>query len=196
MPRWDPDAVGRLQLAALELFGQQGFAGTTVSEIARRAGLTERTFFNHFDAKKDVLFGPRTQRHQEIVLREILASDDASRPIDVVVHGLQIAAEELFEGLREASIRRRQIIDENPELLERDLGKRTALIAAIAEALRGRGLDADAAILTARIGAVIEQSAEERWMRSPKPLSLQHHLSDVFASLEGILQARGPDWTA
>lgn len=48
---------GQLERAALELFIGRGFEETTVAEIARRAGLTERTFFRHFADKREVLFG-------------------------------------------------------------------------------------------------------------------------------------------
>ena len=56
MTRWQPDASGRLQHAALTLFGERGFENTTVAEIAERAGLTKRTFFRHFADKREVLF--------------------------------------------------------------------------------------------------------------------------------------------
>ena len=48
--RWEPDARGRLAKAATALYAEQGFEQTTVAEIARKAGLTERTFFRHFAA--------------------------------------------------------------------------------------------------------------------------------------------------
>ena len=59
MSRWDPNARGRLEKAALELFRERGFDQTTTAEIAERAGLTERTFFRHFADKREVLFGGR-----------------------------------------------------------------------------------------------------------------------------------------
>ena len=37
--------LDRLQQAALELYRERGYDQTTVTEIAKRAGLTERTFF-------------------------------------------------------------------------------------------------------------------------------------------------------
>jgi len=40
MVRWEPNARGRLEQAALELYVERGFDQTTVAEIARRAGLT------------------------------------------------------------------------------------------------------------------------------------------------------------
>ena len=56
MGRWEPNARGRLEQAALELYVERGFEQTTVAEIAQRAGLTERTFFRHFADKREVLF--------------------------------------------------------------------------------------------------------------------------------------------
>src|SRR5215470_331150 len=56
MSRWQPNARGRLEQAALELYTERGFDQTTVAEIAERAGLTERTFFRHFADKREVLF--------------------------------------------------------------------------------------------------------------------------------------------
>ena len=56
MGRWQPDARGRLEKAAMELYVERGFDETTVAEIAKRAGLTERTFFRHFADKREVLF--------------------------------------------------------------------------------------------------------------------------------------------
>ena len=55
--RWEPNARGRLEQAALDLFAERGFEQTTVAEIAERAGLTKRTFFRHYADKREVLFG-------------------------------------------------------------------------------------------------------------------------------------------
>src|ERR1700712_815456 len=56
MVRWQPDAHGRLQQAAMELYVERGFDQVTVADIAERAGLTERTFFRYFADKREVLF--------------------------------------------------------------------------------------------------------------------------------------------
>ena len=44
-----------LQRAADRLFAQQGFAATTVREIADAAGVTERTFFRYFAGKEELI---------------------------------------------------------------------------------------------------------------------------------------------
>jgi AcrR family transcriptional regulator len=45
-----------LQEAAAELFLEQTYAGTTIAQIARRAGVSRNTFFNYFPAKSDLLW--------------------------------------------------------------------------------------------------------------------------------------------
>lgn len=45
-----------LRQAALKSFAHKGFVNVTVTELAREAGVTERTFFRHFPTKEAVLF--------------------------------------------------------------------------------------------------------------------------------------------
>jgi AcrR family transcriptional regulator len=56
--RGRPQSASRelLQEAALELFLENGFAGTTVEQITTRAGVSRNTFFNYFTAKGDVFW--------------------------------------------------------------------------------------------------------------------------------------------
>ena len=42
--------------AAAELFLEQTYDGTTIEQIAQRAGVSRNTFFNYFGAKSDVLW--------------------------------------------------------------------------------------------------------------------------------------------
>jgi AcrR family transcriptional regulator len=44
-----------LRQAALKSFACKGFANVTVTELAREAGVTERTFFRHFPTKEAAL---------------------------------------------------------------------------------------------------------------------------------------------
>jgi AcrR family transcriptional regulator len=50
------DPIGaRLLQAAAEVFGEQGFAGTRVAEIARRAGLTTGAIYSRYRGKAELL---------------------------------------------------------------------------------------------------------------------------------------------
>src|SRR2546429_6942030 len=55
MARWEPGARERLVLAAVDLFTEQGYDATTVTQIAERAGVTKSTFFRHFPDKRELL---------------------------------------------------------------------------------------------------------------------------------------------
>jgi AcrR family transcriptional regulator len=180
--RW----VGRLQAAAIELFAERGFERTTVAEITQRAGLTRRTFFNHFADKREVLFGPVAEVYRETVTREIAACPDALPPLEAIVRGLQAAGDSMFEARRAALTSRREIIDANPELLERELRKRAALTDAIAGALRTRGVDSDTVLLSARVGVLVQQTAMQRWTQSVGNRPLRDFFSDALLSLRTI----------
>lgn len=47
----------RILEAAMDVFAEKGFAGTSTSEIAKRAGVAEGTIFKHYKTKKDLLIG-------------------------------------------------------------------------------------------------------------------------------------------
>ena len=79
MARWEPDAQGRLQQAAVALFLERGYAEVTVAEIAARAGLTKRTFFNHFADKRDVLFVGAPALEASVVRHLGEADEDLAR---------------------------------------------------------------------------------------------------------------------
>jgi AcrR family transcriptional regulator len=86
MSRWEPNARGRLEQAALELYRERGFDQTTVAEIAERAGLTERTFFRYFTDKREVLFWGQGAL-QEIYVSTIASAPQSATPIEAVAGG-------------------------------------------------------------------------------------------------------------
>jgi AcrR family transcriptional regulator len=186
MPRWKPDAPERLQAAAFELFDEQGFERTTVAEIAQRAGLTQRTFFNHFADKREVLFGLSSEVQQAIV-REIAAGDDTLAPLDAVVRALEVAADELFEDRRAAVARRYTILAANSELQERELSKNAALAEAIAAVLRERGCDAETAFLAAGGAMLAQQAAFQKWTQPGETRALRDLLSEAVDALRATV---------
>jgi AcrR family transcriptional regulator len=161
MGRWEPNARGRLEQAALDLFVERGFDQTTVTEIASRAGLTQRTFFRHFADKREVLFGGAGVL-QELLVNTLAAVPDSAPAIDAVAAALNAAATVLQER-REYSRQRQAVIAANPELQERELIKLASLSAALADTLRQRGMADPAASLAAEAGIAVFRIAFERW---------------------------------
>src|SRR5262245_48702979 len=136
MGRWEPDAGGRLAAAALELYGERGYEQTTVAEIAKRAGLTERTFFRHYADKREVLFAGSGDL-QELFVRAVEDAPQSAAPVDALVAGLD-AVSGMFVDRREYARQRHAVIMANAELRERELIKLATLSAGLAETLRRR----------------------------------------------------------
>src|SRR4051812_903008 len=134
MSRWRPDARERLQRAALELFAEQGFAATTVPAITARAGLTTRTFFRHFADKREVLFADEREL-PAFAARLMAEAPAAADPLTMILEGLRTVAEAHFEGRRAALRERRDIVNLDPGLRERDLRKRAGLAEAVRDGL-------------------------------------------------------------
>jgi AcrR family transcriptional regulator len=63
--------------AAFALFDERGFDGTTVDQIAERAGISRSTFFRMFASKEDVIFPDHRDLHRRIQARLAAAGDGA-----------------------------------------------------------------------------------------------------------------------
>jgi AcrR family transcriptional regulator len=97
-----------LRQAALKSFARKGFTNVTVTELAREAGVTERTFFRHFPTKEAVLFQDY-ETHLEW-LAEALAQRPASEPLfDAVLASVATFPYDL-EVVRQAATARTELI--------------------------------------------------------------------------------------
>jgi AcrR family transcriptional regulator len=187
MSRWEPDARGRLERAAMELYIERGFEQTTVAEIAARAGLTERTFFRHFADKREVLFWGQGLL-QELILGAMAKALESAPPIDAIAVALEAAGAALEER-REAARQRQAVIVANPELQERELIKLATLSSAMADVLRQRGVTEPAASLAAEAGIAVFRVAFERWV-SASDRDLPHFIRESLDELKAVTAVR------
>ena len=188
MGRWQPDARGRLVQAAFELYSEQGFEQTTVAEIAERAGLTERTFFRHFADKREVLFAG-ADALRELLIDTVAKAPGSLAPIDAAAAGLQAAGASIQEGGNLAH-QRQAIIAASAELQERELIKLASLAAALAEALRRRGVDDPAASLTAEAGIAVFKVAFERYVEETNQQDLPRLIRESLDELKTVTAGR------
>ena len=185
MGRWQPDSRGRLQEAALALYSERGFDQTTAAQIAARAGLTERTFFRHFADKREVLFGGSAIL-QERIVAGVAGAPAADGPLDAVSQGLDAAATMLGDSRRDLSHQRQAVIAANPELHERELAKLADYAAAVAAALRQRGVSEPQATLAAEAGMTVLRVAVERWASKDDGRDLATIMRDSVADLRAV----------
>jgi AcrR family transcriptional regulator len=146
----------------MRLYVERGYEQTTVAEIAAEAGLTARTFFRHFADKREVLFAG-----SEFLLARMVEAVDAAPatdgPMRAVAAALDAAAQFLSRD-RAWSRQRQSMIDANAELRERELIKMATIAAALAKALRRRGVPTADASLAAEAGIAVFRVAWEQWM--------------------------------
>ena len=172
----------------MALYGERGFEQTTVAEIAERAGLTERTFFRHYSDKREVLFAG-SDAFQEMIVDAAARAPDSLAPIDAAAAGLEAAAAYLQE--RRGFARQRQaIIAANAELRERELIKFASLSAALADALRGRGLGDPTASLTAEVAMAVFRTAFERWIDEADDGDLPQLIRESLDQLKALSAGR------
>jgi AcrR family transcriptional regulator len=184
MGRWEPDARGRLERAAMELFVERGFEQTTVTEIAARAGLTQRTFFRYFADKREVLFGGARMLEESLV-NSVASAPESTAPVDAVAAALE-AVGAVMQERREFSRQRQAVVDANPELRERELIKLASLASAIAGALRKRGVGDPAASLTAEAGIAVFKVAFTQWVYQAGPADLPRIMRESFTELKAV----------
>ena len=181
MPRWEPDAPERLERAALALFAERGFDATTVEEIAERAGLTTRTYFRHFADKREVLFRG-TDAIPEQIASLLRDAPPSLATIDTLVWGIEVMARRVFEDHRAALRIRRAIVAAEPALQERELRKLADVAAAIATALRDRGLDELTAAIAGKLSTTISSTAIARWLEADDERPLVEHVRQARAA--------------
>jgi AcrR family transcriptional regulator len=165
MGRWQPDAKGRLHEAAIALFIERGYDAVTVADIAQRAGLTKRTFFNHFPDKREVIFAAADEFEASIV-GALAEADPGPDPLAAVVRAYTRGAAMIVD-YPELVRGREELVASSQELQERDLMKMASLTAKIATTLLDRGLSPRQALFVAQAGASIFTTAIEDWAADP-----------------------------
>ena len=180
MGRWQPNAMERLQQAAWALFLERGYVEVTVAEIAEKAGLTKRSFFNHFADKREVLFA-QAPAFEAGVIQHLAEADKALDPIDAAVSALTLGGLDLASYGNSAQTRR-ELIASSLELQERNLIKTASLAAAIAVELHGRHVPGRIPTFAAEAAVAVFSAAYDQWADDTTadfPTLMQQSLSDL-----------------
>jgi TetR/AcrR family transcriptional repressor of uid operon len=92
------DTADRLKQAAMQLFLERGYGGTTIADIETGAGLAPRsgTFYRHFESKEALLvaIGEEViERPGEVLTETTLSLGDTRAELVLIARGYQQAAE-------------------------------------------------------------------------------------------------------
>jgi AcrR family transcriptional regulator len=101
----------RISAVALERFARDGFAETTVRDIASDAGVAPRTFFHYFDTKEDVVLADFMGRLARL-LEDLRAQPDEVPPLRALWNAMELLAGS-FDASPEAQEHYRLIVAES-----------------------------------------------------------------------------------
>jgi AcrR family transcriptional regulator len=174
-----------LQTAALALVARHGFTAVTVDDIATDAGVSRRTFFNHFPTKAAALFDPDPDDADR--LAELLA---AAEGCERLWPALQAVCEEFVAGHETVIAVRRRLIAESAELDQYNRTAHRHVEVALQEwASRQRPGDPYLAALTAQAAAAVLTTAFWAWHPDQDPGVLVALVSRGFMLVETQFEA-------
>ena len=82
------DPAERIRSAALSLFIRNGISGTTTKEIAREAGVSEGSIYNHYESKADLalkLFMSSMEMFREVLHEKSLGVETSAAKLTAVI---------------------------------------------------------------------------------------------------------------
>lgn len=173
----------------MQLFAEHGYDATTVTEIAQRAGVTERTFFRHFADKREVLFAG--EEHLEAAFVGAIADAPAgAHPADLLAAALDAGGRALQElRSRDDARRRNEIITANQQLQERELLKMARLSQAVTAALVARGVAPVPARLAGDLLVSVFSTAFARWVAPGETRDLVELQRQGLAAIRDLTRA-------
>ncbi len=180
-----------LHEAALRLVAERGLDGVSVDDIAARADVSPRTFFNYFATKDEAVLGldPAGLRRTAQALAERPADESTLAALRAVQRGQaeEMASESELWPLR------LQVIEANPDLVGRLVTHFGEADRALASAVAERtgtdvGTDTLPTLLALTSGAVM-RTAMHRWLTSGFTDSLPRLVDEAWDVLARGLAA-------
>ena len=176
--------------AALQLVAERGL-GVSVEDIAERAEVSPRTFFNYFPSKDDAILGldPAASHH---MVEAFLARPATEAPVRALRAVAAAQAAEMAEETELWPLRMR-VIEAHPALLGRLAAAFGQSERAMATAIAQRtGTSVDAGIypmLLAGVAAAATRSALHRWLATDFTASFPDLVDEAWDVLSAGLPA-------
>lgn len=166
-----------IERAAVQLVLEHGYDQVTVDMICEAAGVSQRTFFNHFKTKDAALLGPELPTIDERAAREFIVSD---APLLAGAVGLiRVAPEHLPADPRLFSERFRAV-SSHPQLLLRQMERLGAIEGELRE------------IITLRLRRQWADEATDAGGADSDDLAEQAEL--ITHMLAGVMRYVGMNW--
>jgi AcrR family transcriptional regulator len=163
----------------------QGYQGTTVEEIARRAGVSNATFFRYFPAKEDVLFA---QEHSAADRMLALVADRADRAqtLGALSAPVTAFADEILSDTGSQAHKLTRLVMTTAELAGRSMRMRLRWENGVARQLAHEaGADEPTfeQVLAAKLAVSCLAAALWQWQRGESPASIAADTRRAFAAV-------------
>ena len=174
--------VDRMLAAVIEAVAEKGFAEMTVADVVARAGVSRRTFYEHFADKLDCFLAAYQSRSDELhqVVEEAVA---AAAPSDRLRAGLSAYLEHMAANPTAARVLTIDILGAGPAALQ--LREQTRM--QFAETYRGMRAGDD--VLRALVGGIAE--LVQARLLAGQPESLPDLAPTLEQFVRGIAGDRG-----
>ncbi|WP_369275461.1 TetR/AcrR family transcriptional regulator [Streptomyces sp. R11] len=190
---WDRSrqvAVQEILDTAVRLFAEQGYERTTIAQIAREAGISQRSLFRYFGTKEDLVCGDQ-EALGELLKRTVEQQPAEASVWDALRAGFEVVltANHTPERVLELS----RLIFDTPSLHARYIEKRLRWQAALVPVVQARlgaasgpgpAPDPRAKAIVATVFACID-TATELWARHDGRLDLADLYDECLAAVRG-----------
>ncbi len=137
---------------AMRLFEEQGYASTTVDQIAEAAEVSPSTFFRYFPTKEDVIL---VDDYDPAIIAAVRAQPAEVPPIEAIRRGMKEVFDSFTPEIWEAERRRQRLLAQVPELRARAMHQLSEALDMVTAVLAERtGLPAGDLRIRAMGGAI------------------------------------------
>ena len=167
---------------AYRMFAENGFEGTTMTDIAEASGVPRRTLFRHFASKEHVALAYHDTILNHLVERLAARPDDEGGAVALMNTLLTYTEELSIEQAMELS----ELLVRNPELRAHNLERYIQIEHAAAKVIEPRCRSEDAALeADLAAGAVVTawRIANERWFEQGRKGHPKTEAARTFALL-------------
>lgn len=169
------ETTAAIERAAIELVTEHGYDQVTVDMICQSAGISQRTFFNHFKTKDAALLGSDEPAIDQQAAREFIVS---SGPLLAEAAGLVRIEPDRLPADPSLLMRRINAISQHPVLLARQMERLSAIEAELRQIIE----------LRLRQDALREAADEAELADLPEQAEIITHL------LAGLMRYVGMSW--
>ncbi|KPI01122.1 TetR/AcrR family transcriptional regulator [Streptomyces sp. NPDC086989] len=188
---WDRSrqaVVASIYDTAMRLFAEQGYEATTIAQIAKEAGISQRSLFRYFGTKEDIVCGEQEELG-ELLRATVEAQPAAATAWEALRAGFVVLMDAHGEPGQLLEIT--TMIFDTPSLRSRYTQKRLrwqemVLPAVAARMGAGEGLipEVRAAAVVATVFACVD-AATEAWVRSGGRADLPVLYDEALAAVRG-----------